>query len=88
MLSLGYDKYGRHVQLVCRHRLTTFATVTQGGDWGFYVGGLSNACLDLNFKITRRIAMDYGGKHSMAWHTNFALYESFTYFHLLTNGMS
>ncbi|KAF4617914.1 hypothetical protein D9613_005904 [Agrocybe pediades] len=32
--------------------------VTQGGDWGYY--------------ITRRIAQDYGGKHSKAWHTNWA----------------
>lgn len=31
--------------------------VTQGGDWGQ--------------AVTRQIAGDYGGKHSMAWHTNF-----------------
>ncbi|KAF9568764.1 alpha/beta-hydrolase, partial [Agrocybe pediades] len=30
--------------------------VTQGGDWGY--------------SITRRIAKNYGGKHSKAWHTN------------------
>ncbi|KZP08679.1 alpha/beta-hydrolase, partial [Athelia psychrophila] len=33
--------------------------VTQGGDWGHIV--------------TRKIAVDYGGKHSKAWHTNFPL---------------
>ncbi|KAF7357417.1 hypothetical protein MSAN_01337700 [Mycena sanguinolenta] len=33
--------------------------VTQGGDLGF--------------QITRRIARNYGGKHSKAWHTNFPL---------------
>ncbi|KAJ3762718.1 Alpha/Beta hydrolase protein [Lentinula raphanica] len=32
--------------------------VTQGGDWGFL--------------ITRTIALKYGGKHSKAWHTNWA----------------
>ncbi|KAJ7600291.1 Alpha/Beta hydrolase protein [Mycena floridula] len=31
--------------------------VTQGGDWGFL--------------ITRKIALEYGSKHSMAWHTNY-----------------
>ncbi|KAJ7082973.1 Alpha/Beta hydrolase protein [Mycena epipterygia] len=33
--------------------------VTQGGDLGF--------------QITRRIARNYGGKHSKAWHTNFPI---------------
>ncbi|KAJ6498723.1 Alpha/Beta hydrolase protein [Mycena vulgaris] len=33
--------------------------VTQGGDLGF--------------QVTRRIARNYGGKHSKAWHTNFPL---------------
>ncbi|KAJ7282465.1 Alpha/Beta hydrolase protein [Mycena rebaudengoi] len=33
--------------------------VTQGGDWG----GV----------ITRKIAVDFGGKHSKAWHSNFAV---------------
>ncbi|KAK7023085.1 Alpha/Beta hydrolase protein [Favolaschia claudopus] len=33
--------------------------VTQGGDLGF--------------QITRRIAKNYGGKHSKAWHTNFPI---------------
>ncbi|KAJ7600322.1 hypothetical protein C8J56DRAFT_769006 [Mycena floridula] len=31
--------------------------VTQCGDWGFI--------------ITRKIALEYGSKHSMAWHTNY-----------------
>ncbi|EIN09296.1 alpha/beta-hydrolase [Punctularia strigosozonata HHB-11173 SS5] len=31
--------------------------VTQGGDWGY--------------RITRMIALKYGGKHAKAWHTNF-----------------
>ncbi|KZP29214.1 alpha/beta-hydrolase [Athelia psychrophila] len=33
--------------------------VTQGGDWGHFV--------------TRKIALDYGGKNSKAWHTNFPI---------------
>ncbi|KAJ7034254.1 Alpha/Beta hydrolase protein [Mycena alexandri] len=33
--------------------------VTQGGDWGL--------------TITRTIALRYGGKHTKAWHTNFAV---------------
>ncbi|KAF7966460.1 hypothetical protein HWV62_38354 [Athelia sp. TMB] len=33
--------------------------VTQGGDWGHIV--------------TRKIAIEYGGKHSKAWHTNFPI---------------
>ncbi|KAJ7282441.1 Alpha/Beta hydrolase protein [Mycena rebaudengoi] len=36
--------------------------VTQGGDWGG--------------TITRKIAVDYGGKNSKAWHTNFAVYTA------------
>ncbi|KAJ7258726.1 epoxide hydrolase [Mycena haematopus] len=36
--------------------------ITQGGDLGF--------------QITRRIARNYGGKHSKAWHTNFPMRPS------------
>ncbi|OJA19659.1 hypothetical protein AZE42_02812 [Rhizopogon vesiculosus] len=35
--------------------------VTQGGDWGFL--------------ITRKMALEYGGKHHKAWHTNFPVVE-------------
>ncbi|KAJ6584441.1 Alpha/Beta hydrolase protein [Mycena capillaripes] len=40
--------------------------VTQGGDIGF--------------QITRRIARNYGGKHSKAWHTNFPLAQRPSFF--------
>ncbi|KAJ6622735.1 Alpha/Beta hydrolase protein [Mycena sp. CBHHK59/15] len=46
--------------------------VTQGGDLGF--------------QITRRIARNYGGRHSKAWHTNFPLPVSL--FHLQSIGLS
>ncbi|KAJ7062248.1 Alpha/Beta hydrolase protein [Mycena amicta] len=39
--------------------------VTQGGDLGF--------------QITRRIACNYGGKHSKAWHTNFPMVQHPTF---------
>ncbi|KAJ7776756.1 Alpha/Beta hydrolase protein [Mycena maculata] len=41
--------------------------VTQGGDLGF--------------QITRRIARNYGGKHSKAWHTNFPIAQQPSFFY-------
>ncbi|THV04296.1 alpha/beta-hydrolase [Dendrothele bispora CBS 962.96] len=71
MLSLGYDRYGwffhpLHFYPVLLLVLTeglilhmgfVGISVTQAGDWGFY--------------ITRTIAQFYGGKHCIAWHTNY-----------------
>lgn len=65
MIALGYNEY-----------------VTQGGDWGYIVRfekfprPMPSARILLTLywsQVTRKIANDYGGKHSMAWHTNFPL---------------
>ncbi|KAJ7600258.1 Alpha/Beta hydrolase protein [Mycena floridula] len=48
--------------------------VTQGGDWGSM--------------ITREIANQYGGKHSMAWHTNMLMPDPPTFISLVSQPLT
>lgn len=59
MIKLGYDQYGMaRKELKCSPELTPLCTVTQGGDWGFW--------------ITRTIGLLYP-EHCRASHINMVL---------------
>lgn len=59
MIKLGYDQYGMaRKELKCSPELTPLCTVTQGGDWGFW--------------ITRTIGLLYP-EHCQASHINMVL---------------
>jgi hypothetical protein len=76
MMALGYNEYGACFPFEERDVLNPYSSYAR---WGLGIlRALSKVYIiaivsDLPFQITLKMANIYGGKHSKAWHSNFAM---------------